>query len=171
MKQHQANRFTAIWQLFCRMVVRIFYRRFEISGAEHLPVGKGLILCANHVNALADPVIVQAAMPGQLDTAKIVVGSLLFTLFWGVQSALVYYGFGLKWTMAYLMVLTISATLAVKMRGRYGQNLEDVRVFFKLMRKNDLKRYLLDKRRDIEVKLAQLVRLARQLAERKNEVH
>ena len=105
MKHHQANSFTGIWQLFCRMVVRIFYRRFEISGAEYLPEGKGLI----------------------------------FPLFWGMQSALVYYGFGLKWTIAYLMVLTISTTLAVKMRGRHGQNLEEVRVFFTLMRKNDLK--------------------------------
>lgn len=67
--------------------------------------------------------------------------------------------------------LTISATLAVKMRGRHGQSLEDVSVFFTLMRKNDLKRYLLEKWRDVEVRLAQRVRVARQLAERKNELH
>ncbi|MCP4007884.1 MAG: hypothetical protein GY726_00055 [Proteobacteria bacterium] len=76
---------------------------------------------------------------------------LLFTFFWGVQSALVYYGFGLKWTIAYFVVLTISTTLAMKMRGRHGQNLEDVRVFFALMGKNDFKRYLLEKWPDIEV--------------------
>jgi hypothetical protein len=57
------------------------------------------------------------------------------------------------------------------MRGRHGQSLEDVSVFFTLMRKNDLKRYLLEKWRDVEVRLAQRVRVARQLAERKNELH
>ncbi|MCP3952587.1 MAG: hypothetical protein GY697_10290 [Desulfobacterales bacterium] len=62
----------------------------------------------------------------------------VFTFIWGVQSALVYYGFGLKWAMAYLVALMISITLAVKMRGRHGQNLEDARVFFTLMRENDL---------------------------------
>jgi hypothetical protein len=69
MKHQQANSFAAIWQLLCRMIVKIFCRRFEIGGAEHLPEDKGL----------------------------------LFTLFWGVQSALVYYGFGLKWTIGSLM--------------------------------------------------------------------
>ena len=33
-----------------------------------------------------------------------------------------------------------------------------------LIRKNDLKHYLLEKRRDIEVNLAQLVRMAKQLS-------
>jgi glycerol-3-phosphate O-acyltransferase/dihydroxyacetone phosphate acyltransferase len=61
MKRRHTNSFNAIWQSFCGAVVKVFYRRFEISGAEHLPEEKGLILCANHVNALADSVIVQAS--------------------------------------------------------------------------------------------------------------
>ncbi len=53
--------FERTWQGFCRLVVRIFYRRFEVVGIEHLPADQGTILCANHVNALADAVVLQAA--------------------------------------------------------------------------------------------------------------
>jgi 1-acyl-sn-glycerol-3-phosphate acyltransferase len=53
--------FERTWQAFCRFVVRVFYRRFEVAGSENLPMGQGIILCANHVNALADAVVLQAA--------------------------------------------------------------------------------------------------------------
>jgi len=49
------------WKQFCRLVVRIFYRCFEVSGAASIPADSGLILCANHVNALVDAVVMQAA--------------------------------------------------------------------------------------------------------------
>lgn len=42
-------------------MVRVFYRRFEVVGSDNLPTGQGTILCANHVNALADAVVLQAA--------------------------------------------------------------------------------------------------------------
>ncbi|MES9941360.1 MAG: 1-acyl-sn-glycerol-3-phosphate acyltransferase [Candidatus Thiodiazotropha sp. 6PLUC2] len=53
--------FEKSWQGFCRLVVKIFYQRFEVSGIENLPERQGIILCANHVNALADAVVLQAA--------------------------------------------------------------------------------------------------------------
>ncbi len=53
--------FEKIWQAFCRFLVRVFYRRFEVSGEDNLPQKQGIILCANHVNALADAVVLQAA--------------------------------------------------------------------------------------------------------------
>jgi len=49
------------WYRFCRLVVRVFYRRFEISGTESIPTNAGLILCANHVNALVDVIVLQAS--------------------------------------------------------------------------------------------------------------
>lgn len=48
---------------FCRLLVRIFYRRFEVAGLEHLPETGPVILCANHVNALVDALVIQAASP------------------------------------------------------------------------------------------------------------
>jgi len=53
--------FEKAWQRFCRLVVKVFYRKFEVSGLENLPDDRGIILCANHVNALADAVVLQAA--------------------------------------------------------------------------------------------------------------
>jgi len=51
----------AAWLGFCRLLVRVFYRRFEVVGAEAIPRDAGLLLCANHVNALADAVVLQAS--------------------------------------------------------------------------------------------------------------
>ncbi|MEM1177102.1 MAG: lysophospholipid acyltransferase family protein [Acidobacteriota bacterium] len=51
------------WRALCVFLSRSFYSRFEVSGLENLPTSGPVILCANHVNALADAVVVQAAMP------------------------------------------------------------------------------------------------------------
>lgn len=51
------------WRRFCVLAVRVFYRRFEVVGLENLPSRGPLILCANHVNALVDALVVQAACP------------------------------------------------------------------------------------------------------------
>ena len=53
--------FLRFWHKFCRLVVKVFYRRFEVVGIESVPENAGLILCANHINALADVVILQAS--------------------------------------------------------------------------------------------------------------
>lgn len=50
-----------LWRAFCRLAVRVFYRRFEIAGSARIAADGPLILCANHVNALVDAVVVQAA--------------------------------------------------------------------------------------------------------------
>lgn len=53
--------FSKIWHRFCRFVVKVFYRNFEISGAEYIPSNHGILLCANHTNALIDVVVLQAS--------------------------------------------------------------------------------------------------------------
>ena len=50
-----------LWRGFCRLVIDIFYRHYEVAGLENIPKDKGVIFCANHVNALVDPILVQAA--------------------------------------------------------------------------------------------------------------
>lgn len=50
------------WRRWCRFTVRVFYRRFEVSGLDRLPRQGAVVLCANHANALVDPLIVQAAI-------------------------------------------------------------------------------------------------------------
>lgn len=53
----------ALWRHFCRLMVKVFYRRVEFHGAENIPRDGAVLLCANHVNALVDAVVVQAASP------------------------------------------------------------------------------------------------------------
>lgn len=53
----------AAWRTFCRALVAVFYRRVELDGIERVPAAGPLLLCANHADALADAVIVQATMP------------------------------------------------------------------------------------------------------------
>jgi len=55
--------FMPVWRRLSRIVCDIFYARFEIAGHLDLPRDRGIILVANHVNALVDPVIVQASCP------------------------------------------------------------------------------------------------------------
>ncbi len=43
------------------MTMKVFYRSYEVTGAETLPDDKGIILCANHVNALIDAAVLQAS--------------------------------------------------------------------------------------------------------------
>ena len=50
-----------IWRGFCRLAIAIFYRHYEVAGFENIPKDRGVIFCANHVNALVDPILVQAA--------------------------------------------------------------------------------------------------------------
>ena len=59
--------FIRLWKQFSRLVVNTFYKKFEVAGLEHIsklqhnPNGKGIIFCVNHVNALIDPVVLQAS--------------------------------------------------------------------------------------------------------------
>jgi 1-acyl-sn-glycerol-3-phosphate acyltransferase len=48
------------WRGFCVAMVRIFYRRREAHGLERIPDHGAVLLCANHPNALVDPIIIQA---------------------------------------------------------------------------------------------------------------
>lgn len=55
--------FIKIWHIFCVLVVRTFYRQYEVAGLENLANNEPVLLCANHANALADAVVLQAVSP------------------------------------------------------------------------------------------------------------
>ncbi len=54
---------TRVWRQFCILVMKIFYRRCEVVGLEQINTDAPVLLCANHVNALADAVVLQAISP------------------------------------------------------------------------------------------------------------
>jgi glycerol-3-phosphate O-acyltransferase / dihydroxyacetone phosphate acyltransferase len=48
---------------FIRLLLRLFYRRVDVVGAEHIPVSGPLIVAANHHNSLVDPMLILATFP------------------------------------------------------------------------------------------------------------
>lgn len=100
----------------------------------------------------------------QHDTAKVLIGFGIFSLFWGVQSTIIYQNMGLKWLVFYVISLLVSSIVALSLRGEYRRTLENLTVFFLFVRKKDLKTYMENKRQDIETELAQMVRIAKRLS-------
>lgn len=102
----------------------------------------------------------------QYDTAQVLIGLGLFGLFWGVQSHIVYRYFGVSWSLFYLFTLLISAFIAMSLRGEYRKTLDNLKVFILFWRKKELKQYLETKRQELEVELAQMVRIAKRLSKK-----
>lgn len=50
--------FYLLLMAFLRLVTRIFFRRVEVSGREHVPVSGPVVLVGNHPNSLLDPVMI-----------------------------------------------------------------------------------------------------------------
>ncbi|MES1210787.1 MAG: lysophospholipid acyltransferase family protein, partial [Acidobacteriota bacterium] len=57
------SRLDAFFQAFLRLVTRIFFRGVETVGKERLPLGRPMVLVANHVNGLIDPLLLLGALP------------------------------------------------------------------------------------------------------------
>ncbi len=100
----------------------------------------------------------------QYDTAQVLIGMGFFGIFWGLQSYYVFQTYGLTWLIIYVTSLLIGASIALSLRGEYRRTLENLKVFFLFIRKKDLKSYLETKRHDLEIELAQMVRIAKRLS-------
>jgi len=48
-----------------RLILRLFFRSVEVVGAERLPPGRPMVLVANHVNGLIDPLFLLGSLPVQ----------------------------------------------------------------------------------------------------------
>jgi 1-acyl-sn-glycerol-3-phosphate acyltransferase len=100
----------------------------------------------------------------QFDTTKMVLGLVLFSLFWSVQSYLVFHYLGLLWTMGYILTLLVSSTITLMVRGELRRIRENIRVFLLFLRRRELKTYLQNKRQELEQELARMVRIANRLS-------
>jgi len=49
-----------------RLILEIFFREVEVVGAERLPLDRPLVVVANHVNGLIDPLLLLAPLPVRL---------------------------------------------------------------------------------------------------------
>ncbi len=52
-----------ILSAFFRLILRVFFRSVEVVGAERIPRGRPLVLVANHVNGLIDPLFLLGPLP------------------------------------------------------------------------------------------------------------
>lgn len=55
-----ADRFT---RAVARLILKVFFREVEVVGAESLPRDRPLVLVANHVNGLIDPLMLMGTLP------------------------------------------------------------------------------------------------------------
>jgi 1-acyl-sn-glycerol-3-phosphate acyltransferase len=99
----------------------------------------------------------------QYDTASIVYGTLLFALFWGGQSFAVYQVFGTWPAIAYALSLPATSAVALRLGKTRKWILENIRVFFLFLRKREIQRYLQIKREELEVDIARMTQLAREV--------
>ncbi len=99
----------------------------------------------------------------QYDTTKVLLGMLLFILFWSGQTVLVYRFMDAGWAVGYLISVIIAAPVALQMRKEYKIILNNLKIFFLFLRKKQLKEFLAAKRGEIEVELARLVRIVKRL--------
>ncbi|HYH76092.1 MAG TPA: hypothetical protein VD841_01100, partial [Arthrobacter sp.] len=53
----------AFLRALARLVLKIFFQRVEVVGEERLPLGRPMVLVANHVNGLVDAVLVVGTLP------------------------------------------------------------------------------------------------------------
>lgn len=51
------NFFNAVLRLLVKIALHCYFKRIRVSGKEHIPKGKPIILVANHQNALIDPLL------------------------------------------------------------------------------------------------------------------
>lgn len=47
----------------CRLLLKLFFREVEVVGAERIPRDRPLVLVANHVNGLIDPLLLEGPLP------------------------------------------------------------------------------------------------------------
>lgn len=61
---HDVPRIYGALKWLAWVVMRVFYRPIEMSGTETFPADRPAVLVANHTNALADPIVLLARLPG-----------------------------------------------------------------------------------------------------------
>lgn len=102
----------------------------------------------------------------QYDTTKILLGCILFSIFWGLQALGVYHYFGLKIMLLYLLSLVVGTLVVFKQRNEIFSIKENIYVFLLFVRNRKLKEHLISKRNNLEKELAKLVKMANRLMDK-----
>jgi 1-acyl-sn-glycerol-3-phosphate acyltransferase len=60
---HSTHPGPAFLRALVRLVLKVFFREIEVAGAERIPRDRPLVLVANHVNGLIDPLLLWGPLP------------------------------------------------------------------------------------------------------------
>lgn len=97
----------------------------------------------------------------QYETAKMSFGLFYFSVFWIGQSVIISEYLSLSWALAYFLSLFPGAISALIVRHQRERITDNIRVFVLFVRRQRLRRYLQARRKEIELELVKLVRLAK----------
>lgn len=97
----------------------------------------------------------------QRDTAKILVGSFLFLIYWLSQSTYVISNYSVVTAVLFCISILPTSLIALIIFHEQARIVDNLRVFYVLIKNRHLRRYLLKKRKQIEKELASLLRLAK----------
>jgi hypothetical protein len=97
------------------------------------------------------------------DTAGMLWGLCFFLAFWCVQTAAVFWFWGLWPAVAYGASLIPTAGIALKLGHERRRILDESRVFWLFVLRKSVKGYLRDRRDDLEVEVEELAQMAREL--------
>lgn len=145
-------------------VIRGFVIRSLFIIAVMLPIG-----LLGFVNSFVPYVFTKittkllASGKDQYDTTKILAGSVFFSAFWLVQTNLVYSFYGFNIALIYFICLIPCSLTSLVIMREHVQIIDNLRVFIVLIRRRNIRRYLIKKRKNIEMELASLIKVARSI--------
>lgn len=98
----------------------------------------------------------------QYDSAGMIFGLVFFLAFWGAQTFVAWWYWGVAGAVAYGLSLPVTGAVALLVGKERKRILDNVRIFVLFVRRRGLREYLKVRRQELEVDVAQLARLARQ---------
>ena len=104
-----------------------------------------------------------ARRPDQLATSKVLFGLVLLSLWWFAVAAVSYRDASLEVAIAVSASLPVGAAAALFLLGQRVRLIERVRALLGMRTPSETRRYLLSQRRELEVEIAELARIAKRL--------
>jgi len=97
----------------------------------------------------------------QIDTVKILSATLFFSIFWGIQTQMVYHYIGTSSASVYFLLLIPASLTALVIFHEQAQIIDNLKVFFVVLKHRNLRRFLIRKRKKLEKELAELIHIAK----------
>ena len=105
--------------------------------------------------------IIFARKKDQEDTVKILAATLFFSIFWGIQTQMIYQYFGGSIALVYFLLLIPASLTALAIFHEQAQIVDNLKVFYIVLKHRNLRRFLIRKRKSLEKELAELINIAK----------